>query len=295
MEILGGIIAHLPRGLLEAASNAQWRNPLFKRAFDTVADRFKNRDGIIQRGVGKGLRFNPGRSDGGYLLGTTEPGVQMALQLLLRPGMSFYDLGANVGFHSMIAARLIGPSQGDVVSFEPVEENARQLRHNIELNGFRRVVVRQEALADVDEEEGRFLISDEPTFGMLASTGKEPTRCIGSIKVKVRRLDDVVARNALPAPDVIKIDVEGAEVDVLRGGGEVLRKYRPVLLMELHGTNHDIADLLGAADYTIAVLGSSATVTESPWDAYIVAVPAEKKRQTNGLLDQLRNPEFKHR
>lgn len=286
MSVLAKILSRLPRDLVEAASNAQWRSPLFKRAFDMVADRFKNRDGNVARGVGKGLRLNVGRSHGGYLLGTTEPAVQSALATVLKTGMTYYDIGANVGFHSMIAAKLVDPARGNVICFEPVAENARCLIHNARLNGFDHVQVKQIALSDVDQE-GRFWLSDEPTWGTLASVGEQPTRCIGSIMVPVRRLDDVIVQDGLPPPNVIKIDVEGAEVGVLRGGVNTIREHRPIMMIELHGTNGPIQELLGAMNYTSVVLGSRATIVDSPWDAYVVAAPAEEA-DLQPLLEKLR-------
>ncbi|MGO9604280.1 MAG: FkbM family methyltransferase [Candidatus Binataceae bacterium] len=276
----------MPRKLIEAASNAQWRNRFFKRAFELVASRFKNRDGVIGRGAGSGLLFNPGRSHGGYLLGTSEPGVQVALTFLLKPGMTFYDIGANVGFHSMIAARLLGPSNGNVICFEPVEENARLIRHNAQLNGFERVTIKPIALSDV-EESGRFWISEEPTWGSLVSAGDPPSRCIGSIEVRVRRLDDVIEEEGLTPPDVIKMDVEGAEVTALKGAVRTLEKHRPILLIELHGTNAPIAEFLSAANYKSIVFGSHATIIDSPWDAFVAAVPAESTGMEK-TLDELR-------
>ena len=287
MDILTNIVARLPRELVEAASNTQWRNPLFKRVFDMVANRFKNRDGVIARGVGSGISFNVGRSDGSYLLGTTEHGVQLALAAALKPGMTFYDIGANVGFHSMIAARLVGPATGNVVSFEPVEENARCVSYNARLNGFARVQLKQCALSDV-EQNGRFWLSEEPTWGALVTVGIEPTRCIGSIVVPVRRLDEVVAQDALPPPHVIKIDVEGAEASVLRGGTDTIGEYRPIMMIELHGTNVAIAQILGAMNYDSIVIGSRASITDSPRDAYVVAAPAERA-DLHPMLEQLRD------
>lgn len=285
LELLSNIIAHLPRNLVEAASNAQWRNPLFKRAFDMVANRFKNRDGAITRGVGKGLLFNPGQSDGAYLLGTPEPGVQLALMSLLRRGMTFYDVGANVGFHSMIAARLVGPIDGNVVCFEPLEENARFVTHNAALNNFGRVQLKRFALSDV-EGPGRFWISEEPTWGALVSTGNPPSRCTGTITVPVRRLDDVIEEEGLSPPDVMKIDVEGAETTVLKGSARTIEKHGPVLLIELHGTNVPVAEFLVSANYRAIVFGSRARIVDSSWDAFVAAVPAHRA-DLHAILDEL--------
>jgi FkbM family methyltransferase len=200
--------------------------------------------------------------------------------------MTFYDVGANVGFHSVIAARLIGPARGTVVCFEPLEENAAQIEHNRKLNGFDRLIVRREALGNTDGK-GRFLLSTRPTWGVLASAGREPSNYAGhDMQVRVRRLDSVVREDHLPVPDVMKIDVEGAEAAVLEGGLHTLRVHRPVLLIELHGTNTMVAELLRAANYQGSVLGTTASISDSPWNAYVFAIPVERT-EFRGMLDEL--------
>jgi FkbM family methyltransferase len=274
MELLQSIISRLPQNVVHSVSRAQWRNPLFKQAFEFIADRLRNRDGVISAGIGQGLRFNAGRSHAGYMLGTSEARVQRALAQILRPGMTFYDVGANVGFHSTIAARLVGAS-GNVVSFEPVAENAHAIRHNAELNQFAHVRVLEVALSDIDEI-GDFRTSEESSWGALARSGNEPDRCSGSIQVPVRRLDEVREDETLSPPDLMKIDVEGAEVAVLRGANRTIGKHKPLLLIELHGTNAAISEYLTTVRYRGVVLGSSTAINDSSWDAYVVAVPAER-------------------
>ena len=85
----------------------------------------------VERGHGKGLwiELNP-RTGQHYLRGDVEPPLQDVLAGLLKPGMVFYDLGANIGFFSLLAAKLVGPA-GKVFSFEPDSENASRLRRNI--------------------------------------------------------------------------------------------------------------------------------------------------------------------
>ena len=268
------MIGRLPRSWIKAASHAQWRNPAMKQVFDFFANRIRSTDGVIAQGLGRGLRFNTGRSNAGYLLGTSEPDVQRALANIVRPGVTFYDVGSNVGFHAMLVARLVGPS-GHVICFEPFPENANQIEYNACLNGFTNVRVRREALGNHDGS-GRFLTSEEPTWGKLESAGREPSRMSGELQVAVRSLDSVVGETALPVPDVIKIDVEGGEVDVLSGAARILHEYRPILLIELHGTNAGVAEALEDFGYRAGVLGSPLTITESPWYAYVLAVPEEK-------------------
>lgn len=284
MSVLADMIGRLPRSWIKAASHAQWRNPAMKRAFDFFANRIRSTDGVIAQGLGRGLRFNTGRSNAGYLLGTSEPDVQDALATVVRAGLTFYDVGSNVGFHAMIAARLVGPS-GHVICFEPFPENANQIEYNARLNGFTNVNVRREALGNHDGS-GRFLTSEEPTWGKLDSAGSEPSRMSGELQVAVRSLESVVGETALPVPDVIKIDVEGGEVDVLSGAARILRENRPILLIELHGTNAEVAEALEEFGYRAGVLGSPRTITESPWYAYVIAVP-EESNETHPILGLL--------
>lgn len=273
-NLLVNLVSVLPRPWIKALSSAQWKSRWFKRAFDWGKKRLVNRDGIIQQGVGKGLRFNPGHANAGYLLGTSEPEVQTALAALLRPGMTVYDLGANVGFLSVIAARLVGP-KGRVICFEPLPSNAQQIEHNARLNGFTHMTVRREALGSADGESS-FLVSAEPTIGKLASVSATVARYQSSINVVVRCLDTLIPEAGLSLPDAMKIDIEGAEVDALKGATNIIRQGRPLLLIELHDTNLGVAHQLSEWGYHAVVLGAAGTVAEALWNAFILAAPQER-------------------
>ena len=174
MKLLHSIVGRIPKRWVRGVSRLQWKHPLLKRVYEFASDRFRNSDSIIQSGEGEGLRFNAGRSNAGYILGTTERDAQLALRTLITPGMVVYDAGANVGFLSLIAARLTG-STGTVVCFEPLPANVAMLRHNVELNAFAHVIMRREALG-AQNGTARFLVSDTPTWGRLAATGAPSTR-----------------------------------------------------------------------------------------------------------------------
>jgi hypothetical protein len=88
---------------------------------------------------------------------------------------------------------------------------------------------------------------------------------------------------------VIKIDVEGAETEVLRGATSVLKTARPILLIELHGTNRDVSDLLDRLDYSCAVLGNQAPISEASWNAHVVAVPSESRKHCSSLNEITRS------
>lgn len=89
----------------------------------------------------------------------------------------------------------------------------------------------------------------------------------------VRTLDSL---EELPVPDVIKIDAEGSEVEVLRGASSLLRKHRPTLLIELHGTNEGVARELESAGYLSRVLEADCAIEQASWTAHLLAVPKER-------------------
>ena len=288
MSWLARIIGRLPRSWLKAVGRTQWRHPWLKCVFDWAANRLRGRDAIIQQGAGRGLRINAGGSNAGYVLGTSEPHVQRALTLLLTPGMTVYDVGANVGFFAVIAGRLVGAA-GHVLCFEPLEANARLIEHNAALNRFTHVTVRREALGREDGT-AQFLLSSVPSWGKLATAGTVSQQT-GEITVPVRCLDSIATERPGPPPKVIKLDAEGAEADVLAGGESFLATARPVLLVELHGTNEPVAHALEALGYRSVILGSRGDIRSAPWNAHVVAFPPALERVAD-LAQQLTDPEI---
>jgi FkbM family methyltransferase len=207
----------------------------------------------IEAGPAKGLwlELNP-RTGQNYLRGDAESRVQEALEKRLRPGMVFYDLGANIGFFSLLGARLVGP-HGKVFSFEPDAEVASRLRRNAGRNGFSNIAV-VEAGVWSSSREITFVAADSSspdhgtgTFmqGAAEATGA-PVRCVA--------LDDFV-QNA-PPPDAIKCDVEGAEVEALRGAEKLIEQQRPWILCEMHSEENDRAwrELLRRFGYNFEVV-----------------------------------------
>jgi FkbM family methyltransferase len=238
---------------------------------DWVPALLRNREGRIQKGPGRGLRFDGGNSAVGFLLGTHDPEVQFVLARLLRPGMTAYDIGANVGFTAVIAARQVGP-EGRVVCFEPLATNAEHIRRNAERNGFRQVEIQCLALGGSDGE-AEFQLSESPTWGRLSRAGYTPKQN-GTVRVPVRSLDSLNASGPLPAPHLIKMDVEGAEAEVLAGGRALLARTRPILVVELHHTYQAVVDSLAGLDYLIRPLTSNADVQASG-EFQVLAYPRE--------------------
>ena len=207
-------------------------------------------DTRITQGVGAGLLFN---SFGGLVsraLGNVEPEVQTVLADLLGPGDVFYDVGANIGYFTIIGARLVGPS-GRVVAVEPQPEALRRLRHNLALNGFDNVTVIEAAVAD-EEDYGDLVVSQEEILEVAALAGA-PGPDQPKIRVRVTTLDQLRAAD-LPAPKVVKLDVEGAEVRALNGMVETLRRDRPAIVCEVHASFDDVCAPLEAEGYTVRQL-----------------------------------------
>src|SRR5579862_9418441 len=274
-RVASTLIGAVPSPLIEYVSHNQWRSPMLRKVCSWAASWVKGRDGVILNGVAQGLRFNVAGSHSGFLLGSHETEVQKALATLLRPGMVYFDAGANVGFFAVLAARLLGPT-GRVVCFEPLPDNARQIERNASLNGFSTIAVTLDALGGSNRAE-TFQTSDEPTWGMLNSTGKAPDRSSGTIEVNVRTLDSLCGPGKFPLPNVMKIDVEGAEVELLEGAAATIAASRPILIIELHSTNETVLAALRKQGYHAGVLGSDVSVRDVTWDANIIAAPAERR------------------
>jgi FkbM family methyltransferase len=185
----------------------------------------------IQQGPAAGLwlRLNP-RTGRAAFEGTGEPEVQRALEQNLRPGMNFYDIGANIGFFTLIGARLVGEN-GRVVSFEADPEIAARLREHITRNHLSQVAIEEKAVWS-KQTVVKFSRSDpnvSPDRGLGHVASMNETRCI---EVQAVSLDEYTS--VFPAPDFLKCDVEGAEVEVFRGARRLLAQERPGILCEMH-------------------------------------------------------------
>lgn len=183
-----------------------------------------------------------------------------AMERLIRPGDIVFDAGANIGLYVRLAIQRFGASR--VVAFEPASQNQILLNQNIELGKCRaKVQVLTKALADYDGMD-EFQIDDVSTASgtlNIVSHGaaSEARRQYGlrpvTEKVTVARLDNLIQSGEVPVPNVIKIDVEGAEELLLRGAEQALRQHNPYLVIELHGREaaRGVVRLLSGLGYSI--------------------------------------------
>jgi FkbM family methyltransferase len=183
----------------------------------------------ILQGPNRGLRWIVGSGTHGCWLGSYEPVKQQRIAEALQPGDVFYDVGANVGFYTLLASRVVGPS-GLVVAFEPLPRNLVFLRRHVQLNRCGNVKVVEAAVSRLTGTK-RFDPGTDPSSGRLSDEG--------AIEVRTVALDDLVTDDKqLPPPSVIKMDIEGGEVLALQGAMRVLAEYRPTIFLSSHG--HDI-------------------------------------------------------
>lgn len=165
------------------------------------------------------------------------------LRAMVRPGDLVYDVGANIGLYTRMCAAL---GAGEVIAFEPVAANRELHGRNAALGGLRqRVRCLDVALSDRDEEADFQLDDMQSTSGTLdrvtggaASEGRRNLDLAPrTAKVLCRKLDSLVSGGELPPPDLMKLDVEGAEAMVLRGGRNVLATHPVRIVLELHGAD----------------------------------------------------------
>ena len=178
---------------------------------------------IIQ-GRLKGKKWIVGAGEHGYWLGSYEITKRLAFEREIKPGSIIYDIGANVGYFSLLAAVLAG-EEGKVVAFEPLPRNTEFLKKHIAMNELSTIQVVEAAVSSH---------SGEAFFDFGASTAMGHLSENGGLRVQMVSLDEMVSKGELPPPDHIKIDVEGAEFDVLQGAEQVINQYQPVLFLDTH-------------------------------------------------------------
>jgi FkbM family methyltransferase len=179
---------------------------------------------------------------------------------VLHSGDTFFDVGAHAGWISLVAARIVGPG-GRVVAFEPSPALAGLIRYHKRMNRTSAIRVEQVAVTDAPGVNDFFLhnggaSSVNSLTEDIVVRGAPAASSIDKVLVKTRSLDEY-CESAKRIPQVIKIDVEGAEFMVLRGASRILAQYKPTLILAVHpplipdSTAQDVFDLLDRHHYSI--------------------------------------------
>ena len=247
-----GLLSSAPPAAVDRARRLPLVAPLLKGVVTALSRSLVGRELVLADGEAAGLHFAVDRSSVVWATGRVELSVQRALAGALSRGDVFFDVGANVGFYTLLAARAVGPT-GRVVAFEPHPENVAALERNVLLNGFENVVVVPKAASG---GAGRALLE----------AGNRATAKLGAprgLEVETIALDDFVTAHPDLRPAVVKIDVEGHELDVLEGFRRTLEQSAPILLCEMHGRNAEFVAAASRFGFTCLSVGDTAALSAS--------------------------------
>jgi FkbM family methyltransferase len=209
-----------------------------------------------------------------FSFGTYQRDVFDVMRRHVRPGMTSYDVGAHMGYFALVLAKLVGPG-GRVLAFEPDPRNLGALRNNLLTNGITNVIVTAAAVADVSSEVSFATFPYSSVNHIADSRTPADAR---RITVTATTLDSFVYEEHNPAPNFIKIDVEGAEARVLSGATRVLHEASPVVIAEVWRSHWpEVARIMMSHGYQSFVLGG------------------ERRMETAGLADVLFLPDGRAR
>jgi len=238
LQVLSAYVRHAPPhpGQWRMARLAVQWSPLLKTAPRPRVVRVRDGFRLLVDGTSQTGRI-------AYATGRYEPRTTQIIQARVQPGDVVVDVGANIGYFSIVAARAAGPS-GRVVAFEPVESVRRQLARNLQLNDLEHVEIRSEALSDRTADATFYQGPDRDTgLGSL-----RPLEQGHQVTVHQVRFDDIWDPSRRVS--LVKIDVEGAELRVLQGMADCLTRDRPDIIVEvtdqfLRALGASASDLLG--------------------------------------------------
>lgn len=223
---------------------------------------------ILQSGINAGLTLTVDpRSELGYLRGDHEPWLQDLLRTWLKPGAVFFDVGSHAGFFSVAAARLVQPN-GLVIAIEPDARTSERVRQHAAQNHLSNIEVIS-AAAWSESTRLSFQSSTGTDAGVRGTVLVEEALST-TVTVDAIEIDD------LPySPDVVKMDVEGAEVEALQGAKSRLADRRTKWIVEVHSPElrSQVAERFRSAGYAIREEQPRHAVYEDYGQDFVVAAP----------------------
>lgn len=165
-----------------------------------------------------------------FWYGYYEKNLGDTLKKLVKPGDVFLDIGANIGYFSLLVANNV--STAKIISFEPVADLLQKLKENVSINNIKNITVINAAVGEASEEKELFLSAPD-NLGM--SSFHQPDNFSGKKEmVKVLTIDEWFKKAGLAKIDIIKLDVEGSELGALKGMKGVLQDLRPLIIVEIN-------------------------------------------------------------
>jgi FkbM family methyltransferase len=171
--------------------------------------------------------------DVGLFLQQYERDIVSLVERLTQPGWTVFDIGANIGAHTIRFARLVGPS-GRVFAFEPMDYAFSKLTRNLSLNDAQNTHAFKLALSDENADARR--VDYRSSWSTTGERRPEAS------SVEVRRLDDWCREHDITRVDLIKLDVDGHEWQVLEGGRTSIHRHRPIVLIEAGAWHFSASD-----------------------------------------------------
>lgn len=195
------------------------------------------------------MKWVTGSSNHGCWLGSYEYDKRILFENRVGDGSVVFDIGANVGFYTLLASVLVGYS-GKVVAFEPAPRNLRYLRSHLRMNRVSNVKIIEAAVSD-SNGECQFDTGPDRSMGHISSNG--------GLVVKSVTIDRLVFACEVPPPTHMKIDVEGAELEVLRGAAKTLATHRPGIFLATHGKelHRQSCDFLRSLGYDLEPISAT--------------------------------------
>ncbi len=182
-----------------------------------------------------------------------EPSVEEVLRKLARRARSFIDVGANIGYYTVTMA-LLGLN---VLAVEPLPSTARVLDDNVKMNGLKRVKIIRAAAWD---REGELTLSVRDGLYGEAAVAGENNKEAGDRKIRAVKLDDI--STDLESPILIKVDAEGSEVHVIKGGRKTLKRAVAIVIEVMDENLKVVRNLLN--DFIIIYLGGKYYLAINP-------------------------------
>ncbi len=213
------------------------------------------------RGYNGKLKYDPNSYIGRYLYyrGIFEEQLIAQMARQLRPGMTVVDVGANIGLHTVVAAGIVG-NTGRVISVEPQSRVREALTENVELNHLQNVTIVATGLGRSPQKSQIFHVNPaNDGQATLRPDAHRRDRCTAE-EIDIRTLENVLQEQGVSKVDVLKIDVEGSEMDVLEGASNWLDSNRPgcifVECIDAHlrkfgSSSAELVEWLVARDYEV--------------------------------------------
>jgi FkbM family methyltransferase len=225
---------------------AQLQRFLVARVLD--GREFKHR---VDAGPAKGIVFQilmP--DDKGIWTGTYENDFATLLGSAIKPGMIAYDIGS---WHGFFAGVMAAQGAAEVHVFEPLPANAVRIGHLVAMNPEKSITLHTCAVGERDTVMQLMIMPDSSMAKLGDSLFQAEETSKDSIDVSVRSIDAMIAEGKIAPPQLMKIDVEGAELMVLLGARETIRRYRPIIFAEVHSTELLLAckNILESEGYSV--------------------------------------------